>query len=69
MLLSLDTLKTRRDIAKILFVYDILPGRVSSPPLLTEVGFRRFAFRRILRVGMNSFTLKIIVRIMAHLNL
>jgi hypothetical protein len=38
MLLSLDTLKTRRDIAKILFVYDILS--VSSPPLLTEVGFR-----------------------------
>jgi hypothetical protein len=40
MLLSLDTLKTRRNIAKILFVYDILSGRVSSPPLLTEVGFR-----------------------------
>jgi hypothetical protein len=40
LLLSLDTLKMRRDIAKILFVYDILSGRVSSPPLLTEVGFR-----------------------------
>jgi hypothetical protein len=40
MLLSLDTLKTRRDIAKFFFVYDILSGRVSSRPLLTEVGFR-----------------------------
>jgi hypothetical protein len=34
------TLKTRRDIAKMLFVFDILSGIVSSSPLLTEVGFR-----------------------------
>jgi hypothetical protein len=40
MLLRLDTLKTGRAIAKVLFVLDILSGRVSLPPLLTEVGFR-----------------------------
>ena len=38
MLLSLDTLKMRRDTARILFIFDILSGRVSSPPLLAEVG-------------------------------
>jgi hypothetical protein len=40
MLLSLETLEKRRDIARILFVIDIISGRVSSPPLLAEIGLR-----------------------------
>jgi Reverse transcriptase (RNA-dependent DNA polymerase) len=39
-LINLDTLQTRREIARILFVFDILSGKVSSPPLLAEVGLR-----------------------------
>lgn len=39
-LLGLDTLKMRRVIAKVMFVFDILSGRVSSPSLLAEIGFR-----------------------------
>jgi hypothetical protein len=40
MLLSLETLETGRVIARILFVFDIFSGRVSSPPLLAEIGLR-----------------------------
>jgi hypothetical protein len=45
MLLSLETLETRRDIARILFVFDIFSGRVSSPPLLAEIGLRVPSYR------------------------
>jgi hypothetical protein len=45
MLLSLETWETRRDIARILFVFDIFSGRVSSPPLLSEIGLRVPSYR------------------------
>jgi Reverse transcriptase (RNA-dependent DNA polymerase) len=47
-LINLETLEIRRDIARIMYVFDILSGKVSSAPLLAEVGFRipSYATRR-----------------------
>jgi hypothetical protein len=39
-----------------------------APPTKINQSMPAFAFRRILRVGMNSFTLTIIVRIMEFFN-
>jgi hypothetical protein len=39
-LINLETLDVRRRIARVMYVFDILSGRVSSPHLLAEVGLR-----------------------------
>jgi hypothetical protein len=38
-LLNLKTLNVRRRIARVMYVFDVLSGRNSSPHLLAEVGF------------------------------
>jgi hypothetical protein len=66
MLLSLETLKKRRDIARILFVIDIISGRVSSPPFLAEIGLRVPSYATRCH---DFFILTTIVLIMVHLSL
>jgi hypothetical protein len=39
-LINWDTLQALREIARILFIFDILSGKVLSPPLLAEIGPR-----------------------------
>jgi hypothetical protein len=39
-LFNLDTLQMRREITRILFVLDSLSGKVSSSPLLAQIGLR-----------------------------
>jgi hypothetical protein len=65
-LINLDTLQTRREIARILLVFDILSGKVSPPPLLAEVDLRVPSYPTRRR---EFFHIVIIARIMAHLTL
>ena len=34
----MDTLKKRRDVARVLLVFDLLSGKIDSPNLLTQIG-------------------------------
>ena len=36
--LVMDTLKKRRDVARVLLVFDLLSGKIDSPNLLTQIG-------------------------------
>jgi hypothetical protein len=63
--LVLDTLKKRRDVARVLLVFDLLSGKIDSPKLLSQMNLSVPLYQTLGRDFPSNFT----ERIMGFMNL